>query len=355
MRSALAAWRSQGRDSLPPLEQLPDSVVDVFFAMALEGSSPLAPATLRSYMCHALTGFATLYGSDPSPRILSAVTRRMATWSATRADHRIPLWFAEVAAAAIRARADGQLGLAAAVLCCFDLGCRAGDLLVCPTGTNPRRPTPLAAIASAHVPPDGQFIGAYVRLQLAPKLSTPVTRTISHSPTPESFPAVTWAAAHLIYAWRARLEEGASPDDPLFVMRPTGRPVTAADIASVLRTAVPEAYRRHVTAHCLRYSAATFLRYLAGWDPLRICEYVGWASRSSFNKYVRAEGLNRGHGEHLPLLARMPAAPPSPPSPGRAEDGDEDDGDDDERYAPADDDTNDGDSDHSAPDPDGSA
>jgi len=84
---------------------------------------------------------------------------------------------------------------------------------------------------------------------------------------------------------RLRNERQPSPDDPVFCGLAGGRlqETTLAQIIS--RTSARAGLEKHVTAHTLRHTAATWLRQATG-DARLVAEYLGHADLSTVSRYA---------------------------------------------------------------------
>jgi site-specific recombinase XerD len=109
--------------------------------------------------------------------------------------------------------------------------------------------------------------------------------------------------------WRAERE--ASPSDPVFCGLGGARlqPTILAGI--IHRAATRAGIDKHVTAHTLRHTAATWLRQATG-DTRLVAEYLGHADLSTVARYAHVAE------EELHAAARALAEDPDPPSSPRA-------------------------------------
>jgi integrase/recombinase XerD len=113
-----------------------------------------------------------------------------------------------------------------------------------------------------------------------------------------------------------------SPSDPVFCGLHSAR-LQPTILAGIIRRATTRAgIRKHVTAHTLRHTAATWLRQATG-DTRLVAEYLGHADLSTVSRYAHVateelhaatQALADGPGERsAPPGARAPYAP-QPPS-----------------------------------------
>ena len=97
---------------------------------------------------------------------------------------------------------------------------------------------------------------------------------------------------------------------------------TLADI--IRRAATRAAISKHVTAHTLRHTAATWLRQELG-DTRLVAEYLGHADLSTVARYAHVDREElfdaAGRLEQLATLRDEPAAPPEPDQPPAPGDG----------------------------------
>jgi site-specific recombinase XerD len=114
---------------------------------------------------------------------------------------------------------------------------------------------------------------------------------------------------------RLHHERCASPSDPVFCGLHGAR-LQPAILADIIRRASARAgITKHVTAHTLRHTAATWLRQATG-DARLVAEYLGHADLSTVSRYahVASEELHAA----TQTLADGPSDDRSPPSPGAA-------------------------------------
>jgi len=84
---------------------------------------------------------------------------------------------------------------------------------------------------------------------------------------------------------RLRGERRPAPDDPVFCGL-AGRRLQEAILARIIARAVERAQLdKHVTAHTLRHTAATWLRQATG-DARLVAEYLGHADLSTVSRYA---------------------------------------------------------------------
>lgn len=97
-------------------------------------------------------------------------------------------------------------------------------------------------------------------------------------------------------AWRA--ERDPNPKDPVFCgLR--GRQLSETILANIIaRTSRKAGLSKHVTAHTLRHTAATWLQQTTG-DPRLVAEYLGHADLSTVSRYA--------HVAHATLHAAVQA------------------------------------------------
>ncbi len=123
-----------------------------------------------------------------------------------------------------------------------------------------------------------------------------------------------------------RLRDSRHPDppDPVFCGLAGGRlqETTLADI--IRRAAARAGIEKHVTAHTLRHTAATWLRQELG-DTRLVAEYLGHADLSTVSRYAHVDREElfdaAGRLEHLATPRDEPAAPPDPDQPPEPVDG----------------------------------
>ncbi len=111
---------------------------------------------------------------------------------------------------------------------------------------------------------------------------------------------------------RLRNEREASPSDPVFCGLRRAR-LQPAILADIIRRATSRAgISKHVTAHTLRHTAATWLRQATG-DARLVAEYLGHADLSTVSRYahVASEELHAA----TQALADGPREEQSPSSP----------------------------------------
>jgi site-specific recombinase XerD len=122
---------------------------------------------------------------------------------------------------------------------------------------------------------------------------------------------------------RARTTREPGPSDPVFCGLAGGR-LQPTILAGIIRRASDGAgISKHVTAHTLRHTAATWLRQATG-DTRLVAEYLGHADLSTVARYAHvaseelhaaAQSIANGPGEKRPSAP----APPPPDSSGRGE------------------------------------
>ena len=114
---------------------------------------------------------------------------------------------------------------------------------------------------------------------------------------------------------RSRMTRDPCPSDPVFCGLAGGR-LQPTILAGIIRRASDGAgISKHVTAHTLRHTAATWLRQATG-DTRLVAEYLGHADLSTVARYAHvaseelhaaAQSIADGPGE------KRPSAPPPPP------------------------------------------
>ena len=114
---------------------------------------------------------------------------------------------------------------------------------------------------------------------------------------------------------RLRIERRPAPSDPVFCGLNGGR-LRANILAEIIRRSAARAgLTKHVTAHTLRHTAATWLRQATG-DSRLVAEYLGHADLSTVARYAHvaneelyaaAQALAEGRPELGGLAAVRPA------------------------------------------------
>jgi integrase/recombinase XerC len=113
---------------------------------------------------------------------------------------------------------------------------------------------------------------------------------------------------------RGRSERDPSPTDPVFCGL-AGRRLQANILTDVIRrTATGAGLTKHVTAHTLRHTAATWLRQATG-DTRLVAEYLGHADLSTVSRYahVASEEMHTAVQTLADRAATHTARPPTRP------------------------------------------
>jgi integrase len=118
---------------------------------------------------------------------------------------------------------------------------------------------------------------------------------------------------------RSRMKREPGPSDPVFCGLAGGR-LQPTILAGIIRRASDGAgISKHVTAHTLRHTAATWLRQATG-DTRLVAEYLGHADLSTVARYAHvaseelhaaAQSIAEGPGEKRPSASPPPPRDPS--------------------------------------------
>ncbi len=113
--------------------------------------------------------------------------------------------------------------------------------------------------------------------------------------------------------WRLRAARQPEPTDPVFCGLEGGR-LQETILADIIRRAANRAgIEKHVTAHTLRHTAATWLRQELG-DTRLVAEYLGHADLSTISRYAHVDRkeLFEAAGRLEQLAASKERAAPDP-------------------------------------------
>ncbi len=118
-----------------------------------------------------------------------------------------------------------------------------------------------------------------------------------------------------------RRERQSSPQEPVFCGLKGGRLQATALARVISRSATRAGIPKHITAHTLRHTAATWLRQATG-DTRLVAEYLGHADLSTVSRYahVASEEMHVA----VQTLADQACVPHAPPRPAGGQDGEED-------------------------------